>query len=471
MGSVEENFSPPRYQSDITDARPLGEPLKFEFSGRIAPNRFMKAAMTEQLCSWHKEIPEKRGLPTRNLCRVYERWGQGDIGMIVTGNVMIFCDYLESVGDPVVPPDAPFSGKRFEAFKEWAHSVKKNGSLMVAQVSHPGRQCHMYFQAHPVAASAVPYDFSGPRRPLQFYDPHAASQEEIDAIIDSFAHAAEYLEKAGFDGIQLHAANGFLLSGFLSASTNLRTDKYGGSIENRMRIHLEIEQAIRKRVSPNFILGIKINSTEFQETAFTPQEANTVCLAFEKHHFDFVELSGGSSEKLMTGNQHQGEKVRESTRKREAYFQAFAEQIVPGLTKTKVYITGGLRTVGGMIRALDTVDGIGLARPLCQEFELCKKILEGQVTGSIIPNMELGEFWLALMAGNRTIREVGRGQEPLELWRDDVINELRAGYELWVDNKSSDREYISYYGVTSTEAMEQGKMPPLTHAISAEKVR
>ena len=387
---------------------------------------------------------------------------------MLTLHSVIFCDHLESVGDPVIPPDAPFEGERFEAFRSWAQSGKKDGSLLVAQVSHPGRQCHKYFQAQPVAASAVPYDFSGPQRPLQFNDPHAASQQEIDAIIGSFAHTAEYLEKAGFDGMQLHSATGFLLSGFLSAKTNLRTDKYGGHINNRMRIHLEIEQAIRQKVSPPFILGIKINSTEFQEAAFTPQEANQVCLAFERHHFDFVELSGGSSENLMTGNQHHGEKVRESTRKREAYFQEFAEHIVPGLTKTKVYITGGLRTVGGMLRALETVDGIGLARPLCQEFDLCKKILEGRVTGSIVPKMELGEFWLALMAGNRTIREVGQGKEPLEVWKDDVIRELRAGYELWMNNKSSDREYVSYYGVTSTEAMEQGKMPPFTHALTSE---
>ncbi|KAK5052103.1 hypothetical protein LTR84_002907 [Exophiala bonariae] len=464
MGSLE---APPRYQSDVVDASRLGESIRFAFSGRTAPNRFMKAAMTEQLSSWNKEDLQKRGIPTPSLFRVYERWGEGGIGMVVTGNVMIFSDHLESVGDPVIPPDAPFQGSRFDAFKQWAYSVKKGGNLMVAQVSHPGRQCHSYFQRHPVAASAVPFDFSGPRRPIHFNDPHAAAEQEIADIIESFAHAAEYLEKAGFDGMQLHAANGFFLSGFLSTITNKRTDQYGGHINNRIRIHLEIEQAIRRRVSSKFVLGIKINSTEFQQSAFTPAEANQVCLAFERHHFDFVELSGGSSENLMTGNQHRDETVRESTKRREAYFQEFAEQIVPGLTKTKVYLTGGLRTVGGMIRALDTVDGIGLARPLVQEFDFCKKILNGEVTGSIIPNMELGEFWLALMAGNRTIREVGQGKEPLELWKDEVIQDLRKGYGLWVDNKSSDREYISYYGVTSTDAMEQGKRPPFSSGPSS----
>lgn len=87
MGSFQDAGAPPRYESDITEARPLGEPITFAFSGRTATNRFMKAAMTEQLSSWHKEDPEKRGIPTANLCRVYERWGRGGIGMVVTGNV------------------------------------------------------------------------------------------------------------------------------------------------------------------------------------------------------------------------------------------------------------------------------------------------------------------------------------------------------------------------------------------------
>lgn len=383
---------------------------------------------------------------------------------------MIFPDHLESVGDPVIPPDEPFHGQRFEAFRNLANAGKAHGSLMLAQVSHPGRQCHSYFQPRPVAASAVPYDFSGPRRPLRFNDPHEASEAEIAAIVDSFAHTAEYLQKAGFDGMQIHGANGFLLSGFLSARTNLRTDRYGGPIQNRIRIILEIEQAIRQRVPKDFILGIKINSTEFQETAFTTDEARLVCRELEAHAFDFVELSGGSSENLMTGNQHRGEKVRESTRKREAYFQEFAEKIVPGLAKTKTYLTGGLRTVGGMVRALETVDGIGLARPLVQEFDLCKDILKGKVTGCLVPKIELGEFWLSLMAGNRIIREVGQGKEPLELWKDDVVAELRRGYDLWIDNKSSDREYVSYYGVSSTEAMEKGLMPAFIHADSSPQI-
>ncbi|EXJ72507.1 oxidoreductase [Cladophialophora psammophila CBS 110553] len=454
--------TPPRYASDIVDPNPLAQSLQFVFSGRTAPNRFMKAAMTEQLASWHKEDREKRGIPTKNLIRVYERWARGGIGLILTGNFMIFLDHLESVGDPIIPPEAPFHGKRFEAFKELAAAGKAHGSLMVPQVSHPGRLCNNYFQQFPVAASAIPVDMTGEKKPLHFNPPHEASQSEIDAIVDSFAHAAEYLEKAGYDGIEIHGAHGFFLSGFISLATNERTDRYGGSIENRVRVILEVREAIRKRVSLSFIVGIKINSTEFQARDFPIDDARKLCAALEDAEFDFVELSGGTAENTIT--EHKGEEIRESTKRREAYFQEFAEKIIPGLSKTKVYITGGLRTVGGMVRALDVVDGVGLGRPLVQEFDLCNKILERNVTGSIVPKIGAGEFWLALMAGNRIIREVGQGKEPMKLWKDEVVAELRRNYDLWLNNKSSDREYISYYGFPSTEAMEKGLHLALRHA-------
>lgn len=315
---------------------------------------------------------------------------------------MLFYDHLESVGDPIIPPDAPFSGERFEAFKALAAAGKAHGSLMVAQVSHPGRLCNQYFQPSPVAASAIKVNMSGSRKPLRFNDPHEASQAEIDEIVHAFSHAAEYLEKAGWDGIEIHGAHGFFLSGFLSEQTNKRTDKYGGSIESRMRIVLEVEEAIRKRVSPSFILGIKVNSTEFQETDFTLEDNRIFCEALESRRFDFLEMSGASSENTITGGQqHQqqgGEVVRESTRRREAYFLEFVEKLVPGLSKTKTYITGGLRTVGGMVRSLETVDGIGLGRPLCQEFDLCQKILDGSVTGAIVPKIAMGDFWVSAIS-------------------------------------------------------------------------
>ncbi|KAK5009451.1 hypothetical protein LTR28_001003, partial [Elasticomyces elasticus] len=139
----------PRYESDDVDPSPLGQPLKFEFSGKTAPNRFLKGAMTERISSWDPENLEARGIPSKNLINVYRRWGEGAYGVILTGNVMIDYDQLEAAGNPIIPRTAPFEGERFEAFKEMATEGKKHGCLMVAQVSHPGRQCEDKIQKNP----------------------------------------------------------------------------------------------------------------------------------------------------------------------------------------------------------------------------------------------------------------------------------------------------------------------------------
>lgn len=346
---------------------------------------------------------------------------------------------LESTGDPVIPRDAEYSGPRFHGFSAVASAGKAHGSLMVAQVNHPGRLC--LFQESPVAASAVEVVNNGRGDGIyKFPPPHAASKQEIQDIIEGFAHAAEYLHRAGWDGVEIHAAHHFLLCGFLSPKSNRRTDEYGGSLENRMRLILEVGREIRRRTPRDFVLGIKINSTEFQDTGFVTEEARELCTRLEGCRFDFVELSGGSYEKVMYSH------LRESTRKREAFFLEFADQIAPALSKTKVFVTGGLRTVSGMVGALDTVDGIGLGRPLTDEWHLCKDILEGRVDGAVVSAIDPGDFWLALMAGNRNMRLVGMGREPLPLWKKEVIHELKAGYKNWAENKSTERE-LGFYEV------------------------
>ena len=143
---------------------------------------------------------------------------------------------------------------------------------------------------------------------MSFAKPHAASIQEIAGIIEGFAHAAEYLEKAGFDGIEIHGAHGYLLAQFLAQTTNKRTDTYGGSLQNRARIILEIGDEIRKRTQPGFILSIKMNSVEFQEGGFQADEAKKLAAMLEEHKFDFVELSGGTYENLKFGHERESTK-------------------------------------------------------------------------------------------------------------------------------------------------------------------
>lgn len=192
---------------------------------------------------------------------------------------------------------------------------------------------------------------------------------------------------------QLTNRSGYLLAQFLSRTTNKRTDKYGGDILNRARIIFDIAAAVRERVKdPSFALGIKVNSVEFQDDGFSPEECKALCRALEEHGFDFVELSGGTYQALAFNHR------RESTRRREAFFLDFADMIAPELTKTKTYVTGGLRTAKAMVDALGTVDGVGLARTVCDEFDLPAKLLRGEVHSAIDNLVDQENFAISNMA-------------------------------------------------------------------------
>lgn len=434
---------PQRLPSDTKDAGPLAQPLKFEFSGKTAPNRFLKAAMTERLSSWDPENKEKRGIPSEELIRVYQRWGEGGLGLILTGNLMIDFDDLEAPGNAIIPPQTPFEGKRFEAFKEMAKQSKAHGSLVVGQVSHPGRQVESRLQPNPLSASDI--QLEGEVMGMKFAKPHAASEDEIKEVVNGFTHAAEFLHKTGYDGIELHGAHGYLLAQFLSKTTNKRTDQYGGSLENRARIILEIAQSIRQKLPPSsgFMVGIKINSVEFQEGGFTTDEAKELCVLLEQNQFDFVELSGGTYQSLAFAHK------RESTKKREAFFLEFADKITPGLQKTKTYITGGFKTIDGMVNALKTVDGVGLARPVCQEFHLTKDMLEGKVSGAVEQKVDQDNFGLTNVVAGTQMRQVGKDQEPIDMSVQENVDAFMQDMGAWGEKMGSGD--ASNYGYVDIE--------------------
>lgn len=385
--------------------------------------------MTERLSSWDAIAKEKRGVPSRNLINVYKRWGEGGIGHILTGNIMLDYDQLEAPGNAIIPPGAPFHGDRFDAFKELARQAKAQGSLITGQVSHPGRQVTDTINSNPISASTV--QLEGDLWGMTFAKPHAASEEEIKDIVGQFTHAAEYLHNAGFDGIQLHGAHGYLLAQFLSETTNKRTDKYGGSIENRARIILEIAASVRSKLPPDFILGIKMNSVEFQEGGFSADEAKDVCKLLEDAKFDFVELSGGTYQALAFVHK------RESSKKREAFFLEFADKITPALQHTKTYVTGGFKTVGAMVDALNTVDGVGIGRPVCQEFHLATDMLGGRVSGAIDQLIDQDDFGLTNIIAGTQIRQVGKDHEPIDMSRTENVDVFMKDMGSWTAKMGS----------------------------------
>ena len=351
-------------------------------------------------------------------------------------------------GNPIIPPQTPFEGRRFDAFKELARQSKAHGSLVVGQVSHPGRQVEERLQPDPLSASDI--QLEGEVMGMRFAKPHAASQEEIKDIVNRFTYAAEFLHKAGYDGIQLHGAHGYLLAQFLSKTTNKRTDQYGGSLQNRARLILEIAQSIRQTLptSSGFMVGIKINSVEFQEGGFTADEAKELCALLEQNEFDFVELSGGTYQSLAFAHK------RESTKKREAFFLEFADKITPDLQKTKTYITGGFQTLEGMVNALKTVDGVGLARPVCQEFHIAKDMLDGKVSGAIEQKVDRDNFGLTNVIAGSQIRQVGKDQEPIDMSDqknvDAFMKDMGAWGQKMGSGDASNYGYVDIESATST---------------------
>ncbi|KAF2087556.1 FMN-linked oxidoreductase [Saccharata proteae CBS 121410] len=432
-----------RFESADVDVSPLGAPLKFEFSGRVAKNRFLKAPMTERMSSWDPKDVASRGVPSKELINLYRRWGEGGHGVIVTGNTFFEPEHLEACGNPIIPKDAPLSGPRFEAFKEMNMEGKKHGCLMITQISHAGRQVWDAIQPHPISASDVQLEKEV--MGMHFGKPRPATQEDIDGIVEGFAHTAEYIEACGGDGVQVHAAHGYLLAQFLSSNTNRRTDKYGGSIENRARIIVEIAQAIRKRTRPDFVLCIKLNSTEFQDTNFAAEDVKKLCAILEQNTFDFLEISGGSYEELgFLQNK------RASTLKREAYFQEFAEICAPNLTKTKSYLVGGLRTVGAMVKVLDICDGVALGRPTTQEPRIVNDILAGRVKGAIKQLGDPNDYLFNTIAAGMHMVMIGQDKEPLDLSQEANLNAFVADLQAWAGRMAANTDLKLYGWVEQT---------------------
>uniref|UniRef100_A0A7I4YCP1 Oxidored_FMN domain-containing protein n=1 Tax=Haemonchus contortus TaxID=6289 RepID=A0A7I4YCP1_HAECO len=380
----------------------LGEPLKFR-NGRTAQNRFLKAALTERTSTWDAKDPTKRGIPTGGLVNLYDKWGHGKFGVILTGNICVDPFNLESAGNVVFSKEND-SPKLREMASKVAKAAKQDGALVVAQISNAGRQTPEPVNPHPFSCSDI--QLTVKRRFMGFGKPVALTEEQIKTeVVDRFVYTAKFAHDNGFDGVQLHAAHGYLLSSFLSPTTNNRKDKYGGSVENRMRVILEIFDGIKKKIDDTgFLVGIKMNSVEFQDRGLGLEDAKNIGEILEESGFDFVELSGGTIERPAF--QH----IRDSTRRREAFFLEFAEKIRPVFEKTVVYLTGGFRTAPAMVNAVfyGVTDGVGLGRPISAEPDLPAKILRGECLSAsdAIPNQD--DFMITSAVSNMQMGQMGR---------------------------------------------------------------
>jgi 2,4-dienoyl-CoA reductase-like NADH-dependent reductase (Old Yellow Enzyme family) len=349
----------------------LTDPLRLPCGATIA-NRIAKAAITEGLA-------DANGSPTPELERLYRGWAGGGFGLMITGNIIVNGDHLERPGNVIV--DQEPSSEQMARLRSWTHAATQHGGHLWAQLSHSGRQTPKAVNPCPLSPSAVRIGLPGGL----FGKPQTMTQLEIAKVVFQFAAAARICKAAGFTGVQIHAAHGYLISSFLSPKTNLRTDQWGGALENRSLVLMAIVAAVREEVGPDFPIGVKLNSADFQKGGFGAEESELVALKLEAAGVDLLEISGGSYESpAMVGQNASGDDYvappkKASTVAREAYFLDFARALRRRL-KMPIMLTGGVRTRHGMEAALaEGVDMVGVARPVCVDLECVIRLLAGSV--------------------------------------------------------------------------------------------
>ncbi len=383
-------------QPDITLAAPL-----ILRNGMLFKNRLYKAAMDEQLAP--------HNVPGQALVRLYDTWAKGGAAVLVTGHVMVDRRFAANFDSTVVEDE-----RDLPTLQAWAQAGTQNGTRLFMQLNHPGKQIPKNVNPQPVAPSAVPLskELAG-----LFNPPRELAADEIRDIIRRFGQSAHIAEKAGFSGVQIHAAHGYLLSQFLSPHHNRRSDEWGGSLENRMRLLVEIYHEIRRQTSDGFTVALKLNSADFQKGGFSEDESVQVLAKMAELGIDLLEISGGNYESpaMMEG-------VKDSTRRREAYFLDYAGKARAVIGEVPLVITGGFRSAATMNEALadGSIDMVGMAKPFAVMPDAANRLLDGSLqridtppvrTGVKLIDQKVGGF-LELYWYTKQLSLLGAGQLP-----------------------------------------------------------
>ncbi|WP_256080332.1 NADH:flavin oxidoreductase/NADH oxidase family protein [Massilia sp. YIM B04103] len=364
-------------------------------NGSTLPNRLAKAAMEENMA-------DAGQIPGPALHRLYQQWADGGTGLLITGNVMIDHRALTGPGAVVLEAQTPL-----EPFVQWSKAARSRGAQVWMQISHPGRQVLADMGGNAWAPSAVALEMG--KHSKLFAPPVAMNEAQIEEVIARFAATAHAAEQAGFNGVQIHAAHGYLLSQFLSPLANQRRDAWGGSLENRARLLLAVVRAIRQRVSPGFSVAVKLNSADFQRGGFSEDDAKEVVLHLNQLPVDLVELSGGSYESPAM----QGRAADGRTLAREAYFLEFARQLA-AVASMPLMTTGGISRKAVAQQVLDSgVALAGIATALAVVPDLPQQWREGREPAALMPAVTWKDKVLVALTQmalvKRRLRALGAG--------------------------------------------------------------
>jgi 2,4-dienoyl-CoA reductase-like NADH-dependent reductase (Old Yellow Enzyme family) len=361
-------------------------------------NRFVKAAMEENMAQDH-QLP---GIALKNL---HAAWAKGGVGMIITGNVMVDKMAMTGPGGVVLEADTPI-----EPFRAWAEIAKQNNTTVIMQINHPGRQVFKKMGGKVLSPSDVALNLG--KHSGLFSQPKAMSEGEIEDVIARFVITAKRAEEAGFDGVEIHAAHGYLVSQFLSPLTNVRKDQWGGELQDRAKLLYDIIREVKNSCGKRFIVSVKLNSADFQRGGFDVADAIEVVKALNTKGLDFIELSGGSYEAPAM----QGKSGDERTLAREAYFLTFAKQIAQH-SRIPVMTTGGIKRLAVANEVLAAnMDLVGIASALAFNPALINQWTVDQDTLGHIPATPWKDKTLSGLANmalvKRQLRRLGKGDTP-----------------------------------------------------------
>jgi len=321
------------------------------------PNRFVRSATQDYMASDGGEVTDRQ-------VELYARLAEGEVGLVISGHAFVRPDGQASPRQLAVYDDRFVGG-----LARIAAAVHRFPSLVFLQIAHSGRQTkERLCRCVPVSPSAV-YD------PVSRVMPRELAADEVRSLIADFAQAARRAREAGFDGVQLHVAHGYLLSSFLSPHTNRRTDEWGGPLENRARVIVEVLRGIRKLLG-GFPVIAKLNSSDLlPEGGLTVEESVRAAALLEAEGLDGVEVSGGMAE-AGRGSIWPGLRKPED----EGYFVEAAAR-VKAAVKVPVFGLGGIRSLETAERFVreGRVDLVSMSRPFIRDPYLVKRFREGKL--------------------------------------------------------------------------------------------
>ena len=325
--------------------------------GMALKNRFVRSATFEAMA-------DEKGACTSDLINLTRDLAAGDVGLVITGYA-----YINLKGKSREKQTGVYTDELIPSLTQFADAVHQESGTIVMQIGHTG--CNS-FVIPPGEKALGP----SPMKMPQGCECREMTKEEISQTVEDFVKAAVRVKTSGFDGVQLHGAHGYFISQFLSPYYNKRTDEYGGSLENRSRLVLEILRGVRKAVGDDYPVMIKINSDDGLEGGFKKEEMVQVCGMLEKEGIDAIEVSGGTH---LSPDEHSfSRKTGIVSEDKELYF-AEAAKLYREKIGVPLMLVGGIRSFGVAERVIDErlADYVSLCRPVIREPHLINRWQSG----------------------------------------------------------------------------------------------